>query len=766
VKKLLCKLACLVGVALSVAVPAKAEFFELEKLWEILPSDYPGILGSDGSHNTDRGMAYNPTTGHLLVVTRLGGPQIRLFLAKDGSPVLTEGGSPRLLSLTGVTGGTFLLNKVTVAEDGTIYAANLQVDTAGGDLKVYRWANEQAEPEVVFAGRPLSTHATAGQRRFGDSIAVRGIGADTRILLAPWAGTHVVVLRPEGGSQYAHYEINLPWFTPEGSTTLQQARNLSFGPGNLVYGSHPGNAAFELAFDGDATPPTLQILRTFTGAHLPIRIGPLAYGAPEDIIAGLWTSSSGTAGQHSVYVYRRTHLSTQWTVTELDVFPFNFGAPNGNGTGDVVVVGDKIYALATNNGILALQLNEVEPPPPPPPPPAGANFWTTVNAVRTTDDQGAAASVRTGLASAVGIDLDPVSERIFYADNAGGVVASMRYDGSDHSILATGTNPQYLGVHNGRVYWTQFAQGLFSANIDGSDLQHLVVLENRTTSALSIDGQRGYVYFASANHNLDGVVGAGALYRVGLNGENLTPLTNLPTQTYGMTVDSVTNTLYGTSFTGNSIYTIDLNNPTNPPVVLISTGLVQPLGISLNNERTHLIWAERNNSSAASPVGLIRRAPLDTLVVETLQSAEAAPFGVAVMPDAPVVSEGFASWIADQGVPAGQRGPQDDPDGDGVANLLEYALGGNPAVANRDILPVQGTETVNGQTYLSIAFTKNASASDVSLIVETSGDLITWNSGTGHTVVVEETASAAIVRDAVALTDANRRFIRLRVEQD
>lgn len=46
---------------------------------------------------------------------------------------------------------------------------------------------------------------------------------------------------------------------------------------------------------------------------------------------------------------------------------------------------------------------------------------------------------------------------------------------------------------------------------------------------------------------------------------------------------------------------------------------------------------------------------------------------------------GFATWIADPtyNVPVGQRGPNDDPDGDGISNLIEYALAGrNPGVAD------------------------------------------------------------------------------------
>jgi hypothetical protein len=41
----------------------------------------------------------------------------------------------------------------------------------------------------------------------------------------------------------------------------------------------------------------------------------------------------------------------------------------------------------------------------------------------------------------------------------------------------------------------------------------------------------------------------------------------------------------------------------------------------------------------------------------------------------------FESYLINAGVPEGQRGPEDDPDGDGQGNMLEFALGGNPANA-------------------------------------------------------------------------------------
>jgi autotransporter-associated beta strand protein len=52
---------------------------------------------------------------------------------------------------------------------------------------------------------------------------------------------------------------------------------------------------------------------------------------------------------------------------------------------------------------------------------------------------------------------------------------------------------------------------------------------------------------------------------------------------------------------------------------------------------------------------------------------------------------GFASWItgtfANGQVPGGQQGPNDDPDNDGIDNLLEFVLNGDPTISDSSTLP-------------------------------------------------------------------------------
>ena len=85
-----------------------------------------------------------------------------------------------------------------------------------------------------------------------------------------------------------------------------------------------------------------------------------------------------------------------------------------------------------------------------------------------------------------------------------------------------------------------------------------------------------------------------------------------------------------------------------------------------------------------------------------------------------VVGVGFAGWItgtfANGTVPAGLQGPADDPDGDGLDNLMEYAIEGlDPTVADGSAGAMAGT---------TLTFAKRQPlAADITYAIEESTDL-------------------------------------------
>lgn len=101
-----------------------------------------------------------------------------------------------------------------------------------------------------------------------------------------------------------------------------------------------------------------------------------------------------------------------------------------------------------------------------------------------------------------------------------------------------------------------------------------------------------------------------------------------------------------------------------------------------------------------------------------------------------------------------------DADGDGLLNLMEYAIGTNGTVQNGNPQVVSLT-SVNTDQYLRISIPKNPAATDVTFTVEATSDLQNWSSAGLVTEV--NTSTQLTVRDSVPMGSGVRRFMRVRV---
>lgn len=137
---------------------------------------------------------------------------------------------------------------------------------------------------------------------------------------------------------------------------------------------------------------------------------------------------------------------------------------------------------------------------------------------------------------------------------------------------------------------------------------------------------------------------------------------------------------------------------------------------------------------------------------------------------------GYAGWASAKGLTAGVNdGLNQDPDGDGISNLLEYVLGGLPVgagAANTSILPVQTMDANN----VTLTFHRSdLSETDTTQVVQISSNLSTWTdfatlgAATAAPVTVTEDSPSADV-DAVSVAIprtgnavSGKLFARLRV---
>ena len=111
----------------------------------------------------------------------------------------------------------------------------------------------------------------------------------------------------------------------------------------------------------------------------------------------------------------------------------------------------------------------------------------------------------------------------------------------------------------------------------------------------------------------------------------------------------------------------------------------------------------------------------------------------------------------------GIAGDNDDPDNDGIANLLEYAMGLNPKLFDATGLPVGGVQ----DQYLSLTYRQDKQATDIICQAESCTNLITGVWTTNDLTEISRADSnlwwSVTTRHNVPVTDAPSRFIRLKV---
>ncbi len=112
-------------------------------------------------------------------------------------------------------------------------------------------------------------------------------------------------------------------------------------------------------------------------------------------------------------------------------------------------------------------------------------------------------------------------------------------------------------------------------------------------------------------------------------------------------------------------------------------------------------------------------------------------------------------------------GENADPDHDGIANLIEFALGLPPKERNTGILPRAALETFGSDRFLTFTYVRPASGNRFVFTPQTSSDLVVWNGDPAQfTTVATTDLGGGLTEEKIRLNTpipAGPNFIRLQV---
>lgn len=305
------------------------------------------------TNSFERGMAFNPKTGHLLLVHRDTFANTFTVHKLDS----TTGEDLGTMDVQDVTAGNpdFKVNLIGVADDGAIYACNLSSSTTPPELVLYRAGDESQRLSYVNYYDPSggTYAANSNNKRWGDSLAVRGSGAGTQILLTSQSGTAAAILTPTDASM-ADFTL-----TPL-TTDVQNGAigyGVTFGAGDTFWAkgaSTAGNPLLRLSFN--LTTRTATTLQTYSTTNFPGRVGPLMLNTASNLLAAI----ESIPGIDRVRLYDVATLANPPVLLDRQSYPTNADENNvfagalafgTNGSG-----APTLYALDCNSGILAFAL--------------------------------------------------------------------------------------------------------------------------------------------------------------------------------------------------------------------------------------------------------------------------------------------------------------------------------------------------------------------------------------------------------------------------
>ena len=302
------------------------------QLWSIA-AGAAGYSYLDHNDNT-RGIGYDTNSQRVVVSTSLGA--VYIIDANNGTNI-------GILNMTGAdtTEGTFPIDQVRVADDGAVYSGNLITSTSQR-FKLNRWPAPTTTASAYVAYNDSGDLLKNSGDRFGDTMAVRGSGISTEILLGSRSGTNVAFFTTLDGSNFTATIIGVT-----GVPTSFAGLGITFGDGDSFWAKTTSGNLRKISFDRN-TLATAVVLNYVQPSQIPASMAGIGVDSVHNILAGVVLGNK----PNDLELSQLTGSSDSPVLFHQAFFP-SF-APNGNGSTAVSMKYPRIYALDSNNGLIGL----------------------------------------------------------------------------------------------------------------------------------------------------------------------------------------------------------------------------------------------------------------------------------------------------------------------------------------------------------------------------------------------------------------------------
>jgi hypothetical protein len=364
-------------------VVSSASFYHLNLQWYATPGDTHSYIqngngAAPGTPNA-RALAYNALSNHLYVITRSGFGNNPSFSNYDFNVVNASNGDLLWKMNTngitlGVGNGGIGLSSVVCSDDGAIYACNIAV-AAGGYInsiyddtrifRLYRWAdgNSNTVPVQIYSGDPAINAGISGltsTNRWGDSLAIRGSGLNTQIILDNNNANvrYVAILTPTDSTM-------TNWTTSglhQTVTGTSIGRSLEFGSGGTTTSGtfwQKRNATALIQSPFDLLSPIDPVSPLVTTTAFTNALSGATIDSTRHLLIGVSIYANALITPDTVDLYEMSDLNSPIL---LDQKPFpinsftNHAGALANAINKIIRSGDKVFAIEGGNGLLAMNI--------------------------------------------------------------------------------------------------------------------------------------------------------------------------------------------------------------------------------------------------------------------------------------------------------------------------------------------------------------------------------------------------------------------------